>query len=64
MVQLVNSQEHKMAFISDIVTTSERQKRVVSRWIQNSEQMFKVVYPRRCEMSINIVAEGPKVPGI
>ena len=25
---------------------------------------LKYVYPRRCEMSINIVAEGPKVPGI
>ena len=25
---------------------------------------LKYEYPRRCEMSINIVAEGPKVPGI
>ena len=64
MVQLVNSREHKMPFISDIVTTSERKKEWSADGFKTVNRCLKHVYPRRCEMSINIVAEGPKVPGI
>ena len=64
MVQLVNSREHKMPFISDIVTTSERKKEWSADGFKTVNRCLKYEYPRRCEMSINIVAEGPKVPGI
>ena len=53
-----------MAFISDIVTTSERKIEWSADGIKTVNRCLKYEYPRRCEMSINIVAGGPRVPGI
>ena len=53
-----------MAFISDIVTTSERKIEWSADGFKTVNRCLKYEYPRRCEMSINTVAEGPKVPGI